>query len=240
MSLTMRTVLEQLREFDTASVANVVNFADPTPPEQWYMGGSIQSVTPSLGPSVGLAVTCEVDTSSPGGESQLAGYWEQVDQIRAMDVPAVYVVKTMGSRPDHECVLGDAMAKVLTSAGCVAAVTDGGVRDVPGLLNTGFAVYSRGTTVHHCAHRVLSINQPVEIGGITVCPGDIIHADAEGVITVPAGDLERLIECAVKWRDFECEVHIVWRRSDLTAQEKRQHVKAVFERYGFTEGELQI
>src|SRR3990172_1970425 len=145
------SIIEALRDFDTALLANTIGCIDPTPPEEYYMGGSIHSVTPMLGPSVGVAVTCEVDTSTPGGEAILDPYWEQVEQMSRMKEPSIYVVKTAGSRPDHECVLGDAMAKGLRSAGCVAAVTDGGVRDVPGILTTGIAVYSRKTTIHHCA-----------------------------------------------------------------------------------------
>jgi regulator of RNase E activity RraA len=39
---------------------------------------------------------------------------------------------------------------------------------------------------------VRSINQPVEIGGITVKPGDVIHANQEGVIKIPSGCLETI------------------------------------------------
>ena len=48
-------LLEQLEEFDTALLANTIGYIDATPAEQWYMGGMIRSLTPALGPAVGVA-----------------------------------------------------------------------------------------------------------------------------------------------------------------------------------------
>src|SRR6185295_4461545 len=164
----LSAILESLREYDTALVANTIGYIDPKPAHEYYMAGYIQSVTPSLGPTVGVAATCEIDTSSPGAAHEFDGFLRQLEQMQRTEEPVVWVVKTIGSRPDHECVLGDGMGKDLYSVGCIGAVTDGGVRDIAGLMTIPFAVYSRGKTIHHCALRVKSINQPIEIGGITV------------------------------------------------------------------------
>jgi len=232
--MSLLSILEQLRDFDTALLANTIGYIDPTPPHEYYMGGSIQSVTPTLGPTVGVAVTCEMDTSSPGGSAEWEGYYRQLDEIDRMEVPVVWVVKTVGSRPDHECVLGDGMGKTLFATGCIGVVTNGGVRDVGGLLSIPFAAYCRGRTIHHCAIRIQKYGQPIEVGGIVVRPGDVIHANAEGVIRIPSACLETLPARATQMRAFEHAAHCVLRRTDIQAAEKCQRVSQLLVECGFS------
>lgn len=233
MSLVTRQLLQQLREFDTALLANTIGAVDSTPVERWYMGGSIQSVTPELGPTVGVAYTCELDSSSPGGPAQVDDYWQLLEQMEADDRPSVLIVKTVGSRPDHECVAGDGMAKTLYAAGCLGLVTDGGVRDIAGLRTVPFATYCKGRTIHHGPLRFRAANQPVEIGGIVVRHGDVVHADSGGVITVPASCLEDLPAQAMRMQSFEREAHLLLRRTDIPAAVKRHQVQAILASYGF-------
>lgn len=228
-----RQLLRQLAEFDTALLANTIGYIDPTPAEEYYMGGSIQCATPGLGPTAGIAFTCTLDTSTPGGEANVDPFWEQVEQMAAASVPAVWVVKAVGSRPDHECVLGDGMAKTLFAAGCLGAVTDGGVRDIAGLMTIPFAAYCRGRVIHHCHMRYRSIGEPVEVGGIVVRSGDVIHADSGGVIRIPQACLEQLPKRAVQMQAFEREAHLWLRRDDVALAEKRQRVKELLAQYGF-------
>ncbi len=231
--MSLRAQLEELRDFDTALLANTIEYIDPTPPDQYYLAGSIQSVTPSLGPTVGVAFTCEIDSSTPEAKPDLDRYWKQLEEISNSDVPVVWVVKCVGSRPDHECVLGDGMAKTLFAAGCIGVVTDGGVRDVKGLLSVPFAAYCNGRTIHHCALRFPASDQRVEIGGITIRPGDVIHANDEGVIRIPAGCLPHLASQAVQMRAAEAEAHRVLRRTDRRPFHKSQQVIEIFAKYGF-------
>lgn len=233
--MNLTATIQHLRDFDTALLSNTISAIDATPAHEFYMDGSIQSVTPQLGPSVGVAVTCEMDSSTPGSDGALEPYWRQLERIHAMKEPAVWVIKAVGSRPRHECVLGDGMAKLLDSIGVVGAVTDGGVRDVAGLNTVGFAVYCRGTVIHHCALRIRSVDEPVEIGGITIAPGDVIHANAEGVIRIPPTCLDALPDAAGRMRAFEHEVHGTWRRTDLSIDEKRRLVLKVGRKFGFGE-----
>ena len=140
----------------------------------------------------------------------------------------------MGSRPDHECILGDGMAKILGSVGCVGIVTDGGVRDVEGLLTVPFAAYCRGKVIHHCAVRFTRVDAPVQVGGITVNPGDVIHANAGGVIKLPRNGLERLPELASEMRAFEHDAHCVFRQVGLPISAKRKAVADLLARSSFS------
>ena len=121
--MSLKTLIQQLGDFDTALIANTIGYIDPTPVHEWYMGGSIASLTPSVGPTVGVAMTCEVDSSSPGNRADFELYYALLEEIRRSEVPVVVVAKAVGARPDHECIIGDGMAKMLHSVGCVRNCT---------------------------------------------------------------------------------------------------------------------
>lgn len=231
----MRSELEELRDFDTALLANTIGYIDRTPAAEFYLSGEIQSVTPALGPTVGIAFTCELDSSTPDNVPETELYWQQLEEMQAGDLPAIWVVKTIGSRPDHECVLGDGMAKTLFSVGCLGAVSNGRVRDIAGLLSTPFAMYCRGKAIHHTALRFTAKNVPVDIGGVLIHPGDVIHASGEGVIRIPPTCVATLAASAVRMRAFEHSAHIALRRTDLTLIEKRRRIGELTTEYGFTD-----
>ncbi|MCY3756684.1 MAG: hypothetical protein OXG96_03085, partial [Acidobacteria bacterium] len=129
--------------------------------------------------------------------------------------------------------LGDGMAKTLAAAGCIGAVTDGGVRDVAGLLSVPFAAYCKGKTIHHCALNYGPINRPIEVGGITIRTGDVLHANDEGVIRIPSACLERLPAMAIRMRSFEQDAHRFMRQTDLSPRAKHQKVSELLKEYGF-------
>lgn len=225
--MSLNTLIEQLADFDTALLANTIGYVDPTPVHEWYMGGTIGSLTPTVGPTVGVAMTCEIDSSTPGNRAEPEVYYELLKAIQQSPSPVVLVIRAVGSRPDHECVLGDGMAKMLLSVGCVGVVTDGGVRDIEGILTIPFGVYAPRRTIHHCAVRYTRYNHPVEVGGITVTPGELIHANVGGVIKIPTGSLERLPALATEMRAFEHAAHCIFRQTALTIDQKRRAVDAL-------------
>jgi regulator of RNase E activity RraA len=237
--MSLVTTLQELREFDTALLANTIGYIDPTPPHDYYMGGSIRSLTPTIEPTVGVAFTAELDSSTPttpGAPAAPAPQYDFYDQLEDMSkagLPVVWVVKAVGSRPDHECIMGDGMGKALFASGCVGAVTDGGVRDLKGLMTIPFAVYGRGVTIHHSPLRFRSFNQPVEVGGLLIRPGDVLHANCEGVIRIPPACLDILPAKATAMRAFEHDAHRAMRRTDWNAKQKRDYVMELLITYKF-------
>ena len=99
-----------------------------------------------------------------------------------------------------------------------------------------FAAYCHGKTIHHCALRFKAMNEPIAIGGITVAPGEIIHANAEGVIKIPAGSHPTLVDSAIRMLAFEHEAHTVLRQIGLEPNAKRGMVTALLPKYGFGPG----
>lgn len=92
-------------------------------------------------------------------------------------------------------VLGDIISTKATHRGIAGFVVDGLIRDLPDIRPLGFPVYARGTTPMGPLHRGPGeINYPVACGGVVVNPGDVIVADAAGVVVVPQGIAKDLLE----------------------------------------------
>lgn len=107
------------------------------------------------------------------------------------------------ARGDLGCgVFGDVIATRARTLGAAAFVVDGAVRDLPGLQSVGFPVFAGG--VHPAPMRrtlfAVEAGQPVGCGGVLVCPGDWILADAEAVVVIPAG---LVAEIAATGQEYE-------------------------------------
>ena len=86
-------------------------------------------------------------------------------------------------------MLAGAWGEILTAAaqarGIAGLVIDGAVRDIEAIQATGFPVFSRGRAIGSCTkERIGRINVPIQVGGCTVHPGDLILGDADGLVVV--------------------------------------------------------
>jgi 4-hydroxy-4-methyl-2-oxoglutarate aldolase len=108
------------------------------------------------------------------------------------------VVATMPA-DDAAGVIGELLATSLHAHGVIGAVVDAGVRDVRELRAMGFPVWSRwitaqGTTKHGAG----AVNRTVVCAGQEVAPGDIIVADDDGVVCIPAASALDVADRVVK------------------------------------------
>jgi regulator of RNase E activity RraA len=104
----------------------------------------------------------------------------------AVTAPGTIVVVAGGSE-SRTAVLGDLVARDLLRAGVAAVVTDGLIRDSRAVAELGLPVWARGVTpVASRKDGVGHVGGQVVIGGVPVCDGDIVVADADGVVVWPA------------------------------------------------------
>jgi 4-hydroxy-4-methyl-2-oxoglutarate aldolase len=107
----------------------------------------------------------------------------------------VLVVTT--TAPSTHGMFGELLATSLMARGVRALVIDAGVRDTAELRAMGFAVWARHVS---CEGTVKaspgSVNVPVVLGGVLVSPGDVVCADDDGVVVVPAGEAEWALDQA--------------------------------------------
>lgn len=107
---------------------------------------------------------------------------------------------------------GEVMAESAVARGLAALVIEGGVRDSAQIAVLGFPVFSericiRGTTKD--AGLAGALRRPVVIGGVTVRPGDLLVGDADGVVVVPASEIDTTIAAGIERE--EKERHIIER-----------------------------
>ena len=69
----------------------------------------------------------------------------------------------------------------------MGAIIDGAVRDTAKMTAMGFPIWARGTCLYDSKdrNRVIDVDVPVEIDGVQFSPGDLVFADADGIVVVP-------------------------------------------------------
>lgn len=117
--------------------------------------------------------------------------------IEAMPEGCLVVADARGS--SEGAIIGDILAARMAKRGVVGLVTDGGVRDSAGVMETGFPVWCRGAVAPPsiAGHSFVGWNQPIACGGVAVLPGDWILADDDGAVVIPKGLIDVALEAAV-------------------------------------------
>jgi regulator of RNase E activity RraA len=107
------------------------------------------------------------------------------------------VLVVAGASESRTAVLGDLVATALVSAGVVAVVTDGLIRDSRAVARLGLPVWARGVTpVASRKDGVGGVGGSVVIAGVPVSDGDVVVADADGVVVWPTANVAAYLEKA--------------------------------------------
>jgi regulator of RNase E activity RraA len=123
--------------------------------------------------------------------------------IEAMPEGCIAVVDAMGNKDAG--TFGDILCTRMKSRGVTALVTDGVVRDIAGILETGFPVWCQGTAAPPSLVGLRFVNwqEPIGCGGVAVYPDDVVVADADGAIVIPAALVEETALLAAEQEALE-------------------------------------
>jgi regulator of RNase E activity RraA len=179
--------LEQLRALDACTVSNAIERLDVRLRNEGFTDISVRCLSPSLPPMVGYAATGRIRTAL----APTARYWyhDRMDwweYLATIPAPRVIVLEDMDTQPGRGAQFGEIHAHIGRALGCIGYVTNGAVRDLRAIERTGFHLFAGGVSPSHAYAHVVDFGEPVEIGGLRVNPGDLLHGDLHGVVSVPA------------------------------------------------------
>src|SRR3954471_1103946 len=177
--------LELLRKFDTPTICNVVELFDARPRTAGYMNGRIQACYPKLAPMVGYASTATFRSAAPPRAGNVySGLADQVASFAELPGPAVVVFQDLDD-PSAAATFGEVMCSTYKAFGAAGLITSGAGRDLDQVEAMHFPCFTSGTVCAHGYCHFVHLNVPVQVGGVTVYPGDLLHGDRNGVTAVP-------------------------------------------------------
>jgi len=196
--------IESLKRFDTPSITNVVatypnNKASCLglyhPWESnWYADQTLKCMYPELGRVAGYAVTVEYGLPDPNFDR--LGMKDLVKAIDESPKPVILAVKQ--NLPEYiknkNGLMGGNMLTTFKACGVVGVLSDGPSRDLDEIRPMGVQYMLTGVCSGHGYFSVYSINNAVNICGMDVCPGEIVHMDENGACKFPAKYLDEVIK----------------------------------------------
>ena len=187
-----QSLFEHLHKFDTPTICNALEIALGGRFTTGFTRQRLVACNPKLPPIVGYARTVSVRCSAPfdpaGRKERLLGYDEYLAQGPR---PTIAVVQDVDSQPGLGAFWGEVNTNVHWGLGCVGAVTNGSMRDLD-MMHPQFQCLAATLSPSHAYIQVLEFGRQVDVLGMVVSSGDIVHADYHGAVVIPVAALEKL------------------------------------------------
>jgi 4-hydroxy-4-methyl-2-oxoglutarate aldolase len=191
-------VLDALRRVDTCSVANAIETFEVRLRNTGFASSEIRCMFEDFPPMVGYAATARLRTGSPPIVGRMyhdrTDWWNSIMQAPA---PRIAVVQDMDERRGVGAFLGDMHGAILRALGCIGYVTDGAVRELPRVRELGLQLFAGNVAVSHAYAHLFDFGAAANVGGLEVQPGDLLHGDRHGLLTVPkeiAAEIPAVVE----------------------------------------------
>jgi 4-hydroxy-4-methyl-2-oxoglutarate aldolase len=218
--------LEELRALSTCVVASAIESFGVRLRNRGFSDARLHCMFPEQPAAVGYAATARIRGSDPPMEGHSyydRGAWW--DSLLKMPAPRIAVIEDVDSTPGLGAFIGEVHANILLALGCVAVVTNGGVRDLPDVRKSGLQLFAGNVSVSHAYAHVFDFGGTVEIAGLTVHPGDLIQGDLHGVQTIPGEIAARVPQKAREIVKSRKELTGLCRSKDFSIAEFIQKAK---------------
>ena len=220
---------DALRRLDTCSLANAIETFDVRLRNEGFTRGEVRCLAPRPEPMLGYAVTVRMKSSNPPTGAHDYGdrddWW---DYIQELPTPRVLVIEDIDEEPRDSALFGFSHVSIWKALGCIGAVTDGAIRDLPSILESGFHLYGSGLIPSHGYSHIVDVGEDVKVNGLEVSHGDLVHGDVHGVITIPFDIAAKVPEAAAKLKERDRGVIDFCNSADFTIEKLREYLKLHF------------
>jgi 4-hydroxy-4-methyl-2-oxoglutarate aldolase len=178
--------LERLTAVDTCTVSNAIERLSIRLRNEGFVSGAVDCRFPNLPPMVGYAATGRIRTASPPMTQRC--YYDRMDwwnYVASLPEPRVMVLQDVDPKPGVGAFVGEIHAGIGRALKCSGCVTNGAVRDLPAVQAMGFSLFAGSVAVSHSYAHIIEFGESVEIGGLKIRSGDLLHGDRHGVLTIP-------------------------------------------------------
>lgn len=188
-----REVLEFLGRTNTCTVSNAIEALNVRMRNEGFIHGRLRCMFPEMPPVAGYAVTARMSAGAP----PITGlcYYQRVDfwrYVASIPGPKIMVIRDIDRTPGIGALAGELHAQIGRALGAVAWVTNGAIRDFEQIRQAGVQCFAETTTVSHAYAHIVDFGEAVDIDGLKVKPGDLLHGDVNGVHCVPSDVADRL------------------------------------------------
>ncbi len=220
-------MIDALRKISSPSIANGIETFDVRPRNVGHMSSEIKTLFHELGPLVGYAVPAIIRAEPQPIKDHRASTFAWWDYVQTIPAPRVVVVHDIDEPRGQGAQWGEVQANIHKALGCAGVVTDGSVRDLDEVRALGFQFAAAHVSVSHAYVHMVDFGLPVKVGGLWVKPGDLIHADQHGVVTIPPAIAERVAEAVAKVEADERKIIGVCQSRDFTPERLKELYKQI-------------
>lgn len=215
-------LLQELRRLDACTLANAIETFDTRLRNEGFVNHTVRSLFTELAPMVGYAATVKIRGSAPPTVScEYTDRTDWLDYINSLPSPRVVVIQDVATKPGLCSLIGEVHMSILRAVHCVGVVTNGAVRDIPAAHSAGFHYFAGSVSVSHGYVHIVDFGQPVEIGGLQINSGDLLHGDLHGVQSIPLAVAPRVPEVAARIGAREQTLIDLCRSADFTLEKLR-------------------
>ncbi|MDB3882093.1 RraA family protein [Amylibacter sp.] len=198
------SLLNLLKSVDTPTVCNAIEVAQGKRGFNDFTRGTMLA-SDTKGVIVGYAVTAQIAAIEPPTEAISVIRERRMSYYKAMSEnvrPSIAVVEDLDYPNCIGAFWGEVNTTIHKGFGMSGALTNGVMRDL-GDMAEGFPVVAGSIGPSHGFVHVRSVNQPINIFGINIKSGDLVHADRHGAVVVPTDVIDDLEISILKMQQTE-------------------------------------